>query len=606
MRDDDGAKLSFTAFRDILRSTGRVAGIIWKEKKWLVVGLFLVLLVLSAVPFLGSGSRGLLINELVRSVGAGAFTPALVWLTAFAIAVGFLFPITNGLQFYLLKQFWFFLEEKFTTMMLRKKGDIDVAVHENPKYNDLFTRVRETGIWRVQNFSDRQFFLFQNALEVAVSAVVLFFAGPLVLILLIISSIPELVIEVRYGRDIWGIWSARAELRRRFFDLQHHFEWLPYLTELKLFQNTGHFVSLIRTILSTFHSEQRALERRKLIYELTTSLISQVAGALVIVWLVLQVVRGTIQIGTFTFFIASIAQLRQSLSGLFGNLGRQYEDGLFVKDIFTLLDIPPALPRTPKSIALAPHRTPEIRFEGITFTYPGTDKPALKNFTLTIPPGEKLALVGANGAGKTTLVKLLSRFYDPDKGRIVIDGHDLKTIDLESWHRHLGVLFQDYSKYHFIVKEAIALGRTGIQSSLEKVKDAAKASEADIFIEEWEKQYKQMLGKQFTGGVEPSIGQWQKLALARTFYRDPRILILDEPTSSIDAEAEAKIFEKLEALPKDRTVILISHRFSTVRQANRICVLKDGALKELGTHRELLKIDGIYARLFRLQAKGYQ
>lgn len=230
----------------------------------------------------------------------------------------------------------------------------------------------------------------------------------------------------------------------------------------------------------------------------------------------------------------------------------------------------------------------------------------LKNFSLRIAPGEKLALVGSNGAGKTTLVKLLCRFYDPDKGRILINGNDIKTVDLESWYRELGVLFQDYDNYHFLVRESIAIGRSGAMSSLEKVKGAAKASEADTFIEEWEKAYEQMLGKQFTGGIEPSIGQWQKLALARTFYRDPQVLILDEPTSSIDAEAEAKIFDRLEQLPKDRTVILISHRFSTVRHANRICVIKDGRLAELGTHAALLKRGGTYARLFKLQARGYR
>ncbi|MDP3696554.1 MAG: ATP-binding cassette domain-containing protein, partial [Candidatus Taylorbacteria bacterium] len=282
------------------------------------------------------------------------------------------------------------------------------------------------------------------------------------------------------------------------------------------------------------------------------------------------------------------------------------QDSFFVSDIFKLLDMKPVIKKSEKGIVLDSHKTFEIAFEHVTFVYPGTKKAVLKDFSLKISPGEKIALVGVNGAGKTTFVKLLCRFYEPDEGKITIDGHDLREIDLESWYSQLGAIFQDYSRYHFIVKEAIALGRTGNISSLEKVKEAAKASEADTFIEEWEKKYEQMLGKEFTEGVEPSIGQWQKLALARTFYRDPLVLILDEPTSSIDAEAEAKIFEKLEALPKDRTVILISHRFSTVRQADKIGVVEDGQLKELGSHEDLLKLNGTYARLFTLQAKGYQ
>ena len=328
--------------------------------------------------------------------------------------------------------------------------------------------------------------------------------------------------------------------------------------------------------------------------------------AFAIVYFVLQVVKGNLLIGTLTFILASIGDLRQSLSGLFSNLGRQYQDSLFVTDIFRFLSLKPIIKKPEKGIVLDSKQTPEIAFEHVTFSYPGTKKTVLKDFSLKIAPGEKIALVGVNGAGKTTFVKLLCRFYDPDGGKITIDGHDLKEIDLESWYNQLGAIFQDYARYHFIVKEAIAVGRTGVASSLEKVKEAAKASEADTFIEEWEKKYDQMLGKEFTEGTEPSIGQWQKLALARTFYRDPRILILDEPTSSIDAEAEAKIFEKLELLPKDRTVILISHRFSTVRQADKIGVVEEGGLKELGTHEDLLKLNGTYANLFTLQAKGYK
>ncbi|HLC70313.1 MAG TPA: ABC transporter ATP-binding protein, partial [Patescibacteria group bacterium] len=313
-----------------------------------------------------------------------------------------------------------------------------------------------------------------------------------------------------------------------------------------------------------------------------------------------------LQVGTLTFFLASITDFRLSLSGLFQNLGQQYQDGLFVNDVFTLLDTKPVIQIPPKAIQLDQKKTPTIIFDNVSFAYPGAEVLSLKNISLTIVPGEKLAFVGANGAGKTTLVKLLCRFYDPTEGRILIDGYDLKNIDLESWYFHLGALFQDYQNYRFLVKEAIAFGRTGEKPSFEKVQLSARTAEADVFIEKWEQQYEQQLGKDFTGGVEPSIGQWQKLALARAFYREPRVLILDEPTSSIDAEAESKIFEKLEKLPKDRTVILISHRFSTVRQANRIAVIEGGELKELGTHQELLKENKTYARLFKMQAKGYQ
>ncbi len=606
MNSSKKERFSLSIYKDILKNSRRIGGIIWQEKKGLVIAVLGILIVLSATDFLISGSRGFLINELVKSIGLKTFSESIILAILLLAAAGFLPSIFNTLEFYFLKRFWFFLEEKFEILLIRKKSDIDVAVHEDPKYNNLFNKVREQGIWRVQNFSDRQFFIFQNFLEVIISSVILAFGGWPILLVLITGTIPEIVVEAKYGRDIWGIYGAKGESRRKFWSLRGHFESLPSLLEMKLFQTSAHFVSIIKGILQNFHGEQKNIEKKKLIIQLITLSVSQSAIIFATIWFVFKVVEGNIQIGTFTFFLASIGSLRQALSGLFSNLGRQYQDNLFIKDLFRLLDLPPAIEKPAKGVIISENKTPDIVFDNVTFYYPGTKKAALKNFSLVIPAGEKIAFVGANGAGKTTFVKLLCRFYDPTEGKIIIGGNDLKEIDLESWYSQIGALFQDYSNYYFIVKEAIALGQVSAKSSLKKVKLAAKASEADAFIEEWKKSYGQMLGKQFSGGVEPSIGQWQKVALARTFYRDPRILILDEPTSSIDAEAEAKIFEKLESLPKDRTVFLISHRFSTVRQASRICVLENGVIKELGTHQELLKENKIYARLFKLQAKGYQ
>jgi len=599
-------KLSFPILKDIVASTRQIGYIIFKEKRALALGLLSTLIVLSVAPFLRSGSLGLLVNNLVRIKQLHTPETIIAWSLVFLASALFLPALFNILEFYFFKLFWFFLEEKFELMIIRKKGEMDVAAHEDPKLNDLFNKVKENGLWRIQNFSDRQFYIFQNILEILFAASILFFASPFLLLVLVAGTVPELISEVKYGREVWGIHGSRAEIRRRFWDLRFHFDQLPSLIELKLFRNVNYFMNLIKNLFRSFQSEQKAAERSRMFSQIATLSISEVTVIGAIVWLVFEVTRGHFQVGTLTFLLASIGDLRQSLSGFFSNLGKQYQDGLFVKDVFTFLDIKPVIYTKVEGHIINPNKTPNIFFDNVTFRYPDTKQAVLKNFSLRIAPGEKVAIVGANGAGKTTLVKLLCRFYDPDKGKILIDGHDLKNIDLESWYKKLGVLFQDYSNYHFIVKEAIALGKSEKAISLPAVKSAARASEADSFISEWDKMYDQMLGKQFSEGVEPSIGQWQKLALARTFYRDPRILILDEPTSSVDAEAEAKIFQKLEALPKNRSVILISHRFSTVRQASKICVIKDGELRELGSHEELVKLGKIYARLFKLQAKGYR
>ena len=599
-------KISISAFREMLKNSIRLSAMMWKEKKGGIIGLGLVFLIVSAAPFLQSGSRGLLINELIKIAGNSGVSSYLFILVGILILATLIPSILLTIQNYLSKLFWFFLEEKFETLVIQKKGEIDVAIHEDPQQKDLLNKVSEDGTWRVRNFVDRQFYIFQNVIEVIIASIILIFSQWWVFLIILIGTFPELIAEVVYGRMVWGIHTGRAETKRKYWELHSHFNSLPSLVELKLFQNTQHFLSTIKELFRNFQLEEKKNEKKKLIHQLIVLCFSQLVIAFAIVYFVLQVVKGNLLIGTLTFILASIGDLRQSLSGLFSNLGRQYQDSLFVTDIFRFLNLKPIIKKPEKGIVLDSKQTPEIAFDHVTFSYPGTKKTVLKDFSLKIAPGEKIALVGVNGAGKTTFVKLLCRFYDPDEGKITIGGHDLKEIDLESWYNQLGAIFQDYARYHFIVKEAIAVGRTGVASSLEKVKEAAKASEADTFIEEWEKKYEQMLGKEFTEGTEPSIGQWQKLALARTFYRDPRILILDEPTSSIDAEAEAKIFEKLELLPKDRTVILISHRFSTVRQADKIGVVEEGGLKELGTHEDLLKLNGTYANLFTLQAKGYK
>jgi ATP-binding cassette subfamily B protein len=599
-------KPAFVIFREMFRNSVRISGMLWRDHKGKVVALGSLSAFVALFPFVSSGALALLINELVNAAGIHTFTPSLVWLVALLIAASVVPQFLFAWQDYIGRIFWFSLQEKIELLVIERRGAIDLATHENPKQNDLFQKVNENGVWRVQNFTDRQFYLIQNILQVIIAGIVIALSQWWLLLVLVAGTLPELLEEVKYGTRIWDIMGGRAESRRRFYNLKWHFEEVPMLTELKLFQNVGHFLGIIKELFRSFLEEDVAHERKRLFQRFWVLLASQFVIAVALIWYVGQTVHGVILIGTLTFLLAAIGNLRQGLSGLFQNMGRQYQDSLFVTDVFKLVDIKPALIRKEKEIALDVRKTPEIVFEDVSFAYPGTNKLVLENFSLRIKPGEKIAFVGANGAGKTTIVKLLCRFYDPTKGQIMVDGHDLKDINLENWYAEIGALFQEYAHYNFLAKEAIGMGNTSAPLSLARVKEAARGSEADAFIQEWENHYEQMLGKSFTGGIDPSVGQWQKLALARTFYRNPRILILDEPTSSIDTEAEAKIFEKLEALPKDISVILISHRFSTVRQANRIIVLKNGTIEEQGTHRELMKFRGDYARLFAIQAKQYK
>lgn len=603
---ENNNKISFSAFWGIIKNSRRLSKMIWKEKKGMIIAIVFVFLILSFSPFLQSGTQGLLINELISIEKNGEINYYLALLISAVALFMFIPEIFRKLQEYLSQLFFLFMGEKFEILAIKKKGEIDIAVHENPKFNDLLNKISEKGMFGAPNFIERQFYLTQNLIEFIIASVIILSFKWWIFIIIFAGAIPEFAAGIIYGQNVWGIHDAKAEVRRKYWNLRKHFDYIPSVIELKTFQNTKHFLSIIKELYHSFLKEQIKNERKRIINEFIAVLISQAAMIFAMIFFIVQVTAGNMLIGTLVFVIGSMGHLKNALSSLFINLGRQYQDSLFVSDFLEFLDIKPVIKKPETGIVLNKNKTPEIIFDNITFSYPGTEKIILKNFSLKISPGEKLALIGVNGAGKTTLIKLLCRFYDPTEGKILIDGRDLKEIDLESWYYNLGVLFQDYDHYHFVVKNAIAVGRSGNGTDMQKIRISAKASEADIFIEEWENSYNQMLGRQFNEGTEPSIGQWQKLALARTFYRDPRILILDEPTSSIDAESEAKIFEKLENLPHDRTVILISHRFSTVRHADKIAVIKNGELKEIGKHEELLEKNGIYAKLFNLQAKGYK
>lgn len=597
---------TFFLISRIGRNTVRLWRMIAEEHTILLGGLTGLFVILAVIPYVQSASRGVLIDELIRRFGNGMIGNRLILAGAIFIVSSAGMVFLSTVQDYLLRLLGYIAKEKLELATIQKRGEADIASHEDPKMSDLFTKVAEQGVWRAEQFFQRQFYFFQNIFEILIGAAVVAAYGPWPFMIVVICTAPELAVQMRHGHGAWNIWNAKAETRRRFGEMRMHFYWLPWITELKIFQNVGHFATIIRDILVAFRKEETKNERKRMLWALGANTLSQAGFAYAIVSFLLQAVRGGLEIGTFTFVVASLVALRVALSSFFMNLGKQFEDGLFVSDLFAMLEIPAAIPKPVQGFFLHPACTPEIIFENVSFTYPGMQKSALSHISLVIPQGEKLALVGGNGSGKTTFVKLLCRFYDPTEGRILIDGRDLRTINLESWYAMLGVLFQEYAHYHLLVKDVITLGRSGYEPTLEKIKAAAQASEADAFIEEWERQYEQMLGKSFWQGVEPSIGQWQKLALARTFYRDPRVLILDEPTSSVDAEGEAHIFERIESAGRERTVILVSHRFSTVRHADRIAVLERGILTELGAHEKLLAHGGMYARLFKLQAKGYQ
>lgn len=584
----------------------RVTRLAWGDKKWLVLGAGCLLAFSSAMPFLRSWLSGQLINELVKSYASSQFGEKLLVLAGGVVFADVLGSTLYSIRRYLDLVIWHNIEQKFDLMFLKKRAEIDIASYEDPVLHDLFQNVRDGGAWRVNNLAERQFYLLQNIFEVGIAVTILSSQQWWFALVVLISLLPEFLAAMKVSERGWSISSTSSPVRRKYWQVREHFLPLPYLQELKLLGLAENFLERIKVLFTEFRGKERKNEFTRLKYSAWTELFGQVSIGALMVYLIFSVVHGNLDIGNFTFMSGAIFSLRSSISGTFQNVARQKEDSLYAKDAFKFLDMPPTLPYISNAKKIQRSGIQHIEFRQVSFKYPKTENYVLRDINLSLQRGKSLAIVGLNGAGKTTLVKLLCRFYDPTQGEVLVNGVDLRELDIQDFYAHLGVMFQDYAHYDFKVGESIAFGNINKQLEMAKVKQAARDSAAEEFILEWPEKYEQTLGREFTGGVEPSVGQWQKLGLARLFYRNPDLFILDEPTASVDTDSEAKIFENLELKASSKILVLISHRFSTVRRASEIVVLSGGAIVERGTHEDLLKIDGgLYAKSFAVQAKGF-
>ncbi len=574
----------------------------FKNSKFYFLGYIVLSLVLTFVPYARNFIQSLLINSLQNSL---SFNNSL-WVL-FGIFI-FIIITPNFLE--IIKTFWeknwYFKNNKFyDNELIRKAIEIDPQLHEDKEFNNLKNRISSKGVFVVSNYQERFLLIFLDILTLIVSSITLYQFTHKGFIVLVITTIPLLLIKIMYGNESWYIWGNEVdtEKRSKYFEYRNYFENFATYIELKLTKAGKYFSTFRSNFLEEVFLKQYSNEKKFVYKGFFASIISQIGIVYVIYFLFIKVISKELQIGSFIFAISLVTTFSITLISMFSRMGDLYPDYKYTEDLFTYMNIEPRIKNISKLKII--ETPPTIEFKNVSFKYPETEKYVIKNFNLVIEKGDKLAVIGLNGAGKTTFVKLLCRFYDVTEGEILLNGKNIKDYDLESWYKALGVLFQEYGRYHIPVEDLVSLGRYNGKIDLEKVQNSLKIAEAE-FVNSLPEKEKTMLGKHYTGGVDISVGQWQKLAIARMFYRDPAVMILDEPTSSIDAEAEAKIFETLEKFSREKTVIMISHRFSTVRNADKICVIKDSSLHEYGTHEQLLKLKGEYSRLFKLQAEGYK
>jgi len=430
--------------------------------------------------------------------------------------------------------------------------------------------------------------------------------APWLIALLLVALVPAFLGEAHFNAQSYTLTYTRTPERRELDYVRQTGASVETAKEVKIFGLNAFLIDRYRQLADDFYRANRALALRRAGWGGVLTALGTAGYYLAYVFIVWRTITGEFTIGDLTFLASSFLRLRTLLEGLLIGFSQVAGQALYLDDLFSFFTIEPEI-HSPEHPRPFPYPIRQgITFQDVGFIYPGAERWAVRHLDFTLAAGEVLALVGENGAGKTTLVKLLARLYDPDEGRILLDGHDLREYDLDELRANLGVIFQDFVRYHLTAGDNIAVGRIDARGDHARIEAAARQSLAEEVIRKLPLGYDQMVGKRFRTGVDLSGGEWQKIAIARAYMRDAQLLILDEPTAALDARSEFQVFQRFKELSEGRTAVLISHRFSSVRMADRILVLADGEIEAAGTHEELLAQRGRYAELFELQAAGYR
>jgi ATP-binding cassette, subfamily B, bacterial len=430
--------------------------------------------------------------------------------------------------------------------------------------------------------------------------------SPWLIVLLFIALVPSFVGEAHFNAQSYSLDYRRTPERRELDYVRQTAASVETAKEVKIFGLNGFLIDRYVRLATDFYTANSRLAQRRAFWGALFTTIGTVGYYLAYAYVAWRTLAGQFTVGDLTFLAGSFRRLRTMFEGLLASFSSTAGQALYLDDLFSFFEVEPEIvsPDNPRPFP-KPIRQGFV-FEDVGFMYPGSERWAVRHLSFTLRAGEVVALVGENGAGKTTLVKLLTRLYDPDEGRILLDGHDLREYDLDGLRGNMGVIFQDFVRYNLSAADNIAVGRISARNDRARIERAATRSQADEVIAKLPAGYEQMIGKRFKNGVELSGGEWQKIAIARAYMREAEVLILDEPTAALDARSEYEVFRRFKELSKGKTAILISHRFSSVRMADRILVLADGKVEAAGTHEELVAQRGRYSELFELQAAGYR
>jgi len=595
--------------RERLRALGYLRpflGMVWRTQPWYGVAIVLIRVVAAFLPVAMLWVGKLIIDGVIANIGAAAPDwRHLFELVAIELGIALTIELLGRLSSLLEGLLGDLFANEMSVRLMRHAATLDLQHFEDPDFYDKLQRARRQTSGRVALIGTL-LQIGQQLLTLGALLGALIAYNAWLLLILVVAILPSFLGETYFAGISYSLFYRWTPERRELDYLRYVAASDVTAKEVKLFGLSDHFIRRYADLADRYYRANKAVAVKRAATGTLLSGVSTIAYYGAVVFIVVQAVLGAITVGTLTFLIGSFDRSRGLIQNVLLRGANLYEEGLFLRDLFDFLEMRPRTASPPDARPMPRPLRRGFRFEHVGFQYPDSARWALRDVSFELEPGERIALVGENGAGKTTLVKLLTRLYDPTEGRILLDGHDLREYDLDELRESVGVIFQDFVRYDLVARENIAVGRIDALGDESRIREAAAKSLAIDVIEKLEAKLDHMLGRRFEGGANLSGGEWQKIALARAYMRDAQVLVLDEPTASLDARAEYQVFQRFSELTAGRMAVLISHRFSTVRMADRILVLEDGRVVEDGSHERLVEAGGRYAELFTLQAAGYR
>ncbi len=588
-----------------LRNMPPVLGILWKSGRATVTWGIGLRLIVATLPFAVAKVAQYIINGIADVLRGRPLSPMFWKLVAAEVVLNvFLGLVTRAIDYsdsLLANRYTQYVSVK----VMEQAARLDLTTYENPVFYDRLERARVQATDRLAMIQQMGR-LLQQVITTITFSVALAWASPWLILLLAMGVLPSFLGETHYAFLGYAKNFRQTPAKRQMDYLRQVAGSREGAKEVKLFGLSSFFTDRFKTLADQIYREDVTLSRSKLIVGGLLGIIGTLGYYGAYVYVIWRTIHGGYDIGQFTFLTTAIQQASSNLQQVFSTASGIADQALFLTDLIAFFEMKPTVQSKPNGLPAPRPITGGFEFRNVSFTYPGTSRTVLKNFTFKLSPGERVALIGENGQGKTTVVKLITRLYDPTEGQILLNGVDLREYSLEDLHREIGVIFQDFVRYEMTARDNIAVGRVDRPHQQTEIEFAAHKSLADVVVQKLERGYDQMLGRRFEGGVELSGGEWQRMALARAYLRDAQLLILDEPTAALDAKSELEVFERFAELTLGKMALLISHRFSTVRMADRIVVLSGGRLIEEGNHQQLISSGGLYAEMFEMQAASYR